>query len=74
MLDYCLQLILIQKRSDLAYEGLPGSVFNEDLSFQAIIKGAVCPRRAGAADSWVLRKFKTVATICWKHTDITLPR
>lgn len=40
-------------RPDLPDQGVACNIFNEDVSFQSIIKGRVSPRGTGAADPWV---------------------
>lgn len=44
------------KKSNLPYQEVSCSIFNEDVSLQSIIKGQVSSTWAGAADPRVLRQ------------------
>lgn len=64
-------------KSNLPYQDVSCCIFNEDVSFQSIIKGRVSSRGAGGADPRVLRQkpgqhdsvtsSESFAAICWKN-------
>lgn len=66
-----------KKKSNLPDQDLSCSIFNEDVSFQSIIKGRVSSRGACAADPRVLGQKpgendsvtskESFAAICWKN-------
>lgn len=61
-----------KKKSNLSYQDVSCSIFNEDVSFQPIIKGRVSSRRAGATDPWILQQKPGEKKVLLPSTGKTL--